>query len=61
MDLSMGFGLQEARGRIAERFWESLPQRVKAPYVKSDRSKQDPEYRETRGTLREDGGTTPQG
>ena len=61
MDLSMGFGLQEARGRIAERFWESLPKRVKAPYAKSDRSKQDPEYRETRGTLREDGGTTPQG
>ena len=60
MDLSMGFGLQEARGRIAERFWESLPEEVKAPYAKSDRSKQNPEYRETREILWEAGGTTPQ-
>ena len=61
MDLSMGFGLQRTRLRVAERFWESLPKRVKASYAKPERSQQDPEYRETRGTLREDGGTTPQG
>ena len=44
-----------------ERFWESLPERVKAPYMKQESSVQDPEYRETRGTLWEIGGTTPQG
>ena len=36
---------------LAEWFWESQPERVKAPYVKSDYRQQDPEYHETRGTL----------
>ena len=45
--------------RVAERFWESRPERVKAPYVKADETEQDPEYHETRGTLWEDAGTTP--
>ena len=36
---------------LAERFWESLPERVKAPYVKADETEQDPEYHETRETL----------
>ena len=44
---------------LAERFWESLPERVKAPYVKSDYRQQDPEYIETRETLMEHAGTTP--
>ena len=44
---------------LAERFWESLPERVKAPYVKADETEQDPEYHETRGTLWEIRGTTP--
>ena len=46
---------------LAERFWESLPERVKAPYVKTEVTEQDPEYHETRETLWEVGGTTPQG
>ena len=46
---------------LMERFWESQPKRVKVPYVKFRRSKRDPEYHETRGTLWEVGGTTPQG
>ena len=46
---------------LMERFWESRPERVKAPYLKTRHRRQDPEYRETRGTLREVGGTTPQG
>ena len=46
---------------LAEWFWESQPERVKAPYAKSVDSEQDPEYHETRGTLWEVGGTTPQG
>ena len=46
---------------LAERFWESLPERVKAPYLKSKLRQQYPEYHETRGTLWEVGGTTPQG
>ena len=56
-----GFGLHKICQLITEWFWESQPERVKASYVKSGDSRQDPEYRETRGTLREDGGTTPQG
>ena len=44
---------------LMERFWESLPERVKAPYVKAELTEQDPEYHETRGTLWEVRGTTP--
>ena len=44
---------------LMERFWESLPQRVKAPYMKSELTERDPEYHETRGTLWERAGTTP--
>ena len=44
-----------------ERFWESRPERVRAPYTKAEADEQDPEYHETRGTLWEIGGTTPQG
>ena len=56
-----GFGLRKGQREIMERFWESRPERVKAPYVKADETEQDPEYHETRETLWEDGGTTPQG
>ena len=45
--------------RLTERFWESRPERVKAPYVKTKLTEQDPEYHETRGTLWEVRGTTP--
>ena len=44
---------------LAERFWESRPERVKAPYVKTKLAERDPEYHETRGTLWEIRGTTP--
>ena len=44
---------------LMERFWESLPERVKAPYMKSELTRRDPEYHETRGTLWEGAGTTP--
>ena len=44
---------------LAEWFWESQPERVKAPYTKGERAKQDPEYHETRETLWERAGTTP--
>ena len=44
---------------LAERFWESLPERVKAPYAKGELTERDPEYIETRGTLMERAGTTP--
>ena len=36
---------------LAEWFWESQPERVKAPYMKFEEARQDPEYYETRGTL----------
>ena len=44
---------------IAEWFWESQPERVRAPYAKSKSARRDPEYIETRGTLMERAGTTP--
>ena len=44
---------------LMERFWESLPERVKAPYMKDERTRRYPEYHETRGTLWERAGTTP--
>ena len=44
---------------LAEWFWESQPERVKAPYMKVKGERQDPEYHETRGTLWEGAGTTP--
>ena len=44
---------------LVERFWESRPERVKAPYMKVKGERQDPEYHETRGTLWEGAGTTP--
>ena len=46
---------------LGERFWESRPKRVRAPYAKEEQAERDPEYHETRGTLWEGGGTTPQG
>ena len=44
---------------LPEWFWESQPERVKAPYGKGKRTRQDPEYHETRETLWEGAGTTP--
>ena len=45
---------------LVEWYWESQPERVKAPYTKGGGSEQDPEYCGTRGTLQEAGGTTLQ-
>ena len=44
---------------LAERFWESLPKRVKAPYMKDELTWRYPEYHETRETLWERAGNTP--
>ena len=44
---------------LMERFWESLPKRVKAPYMKDELTRRYPEYIETRETLMEHAGTTP--
>ena len=44
---------------LEEWFWESQPERVKAPYSKTGVTWRDPEYHETRGTLWERAGTTP--
>ena len=38
---------------LAERFWESLLERVKAPYAKDELTWRYPEYIETRETLME--------
>ena len=40
--------------------WEGQPERVTAPYPKSDNMGRDPEYRGTRETPWEAGGTTLQ-
>ena len=61
MRASRGYGLQEVTLRLVEWFWESQSERVKAPYTKTKESEQDPKYHETRETLWEVGGTTPQG
>ena len=45
--------------RVVELIWDIRPERVKAPYTKPKANRQDPEYRETRGTSWEDRGTTP--
>ena len=45
--------------RLAERSWKDRPERVKAPYTKTDETRQNPEYIKTRGTLMEQAGTTP--
>ena len=45
--------------RLGEWFWESQPERVKAPYLKVEETWQYPEYHETRETLWERAGTTP--
>ena len=44
---------------LAEWFWESQPERVKAPYAKRDEARRYPEYTGTRETLVEGRGTTP--
>ena len=44
---------------LGEWFWESQPERVKAPYLKTKETWQYPEYHETRETLWERAGTTP--
>ena len=56
-----GNGPHLAPGILAERLWESRPQRVKAPYAKGGEGERYPEYHGTRETLWEVGGTTPQG
>ena len=44
---------------LVEWFWESQPERVKAPYMKDELTWRYPEYHETRETLWEHAGTTP--
>ena|GEM_PF-3582162 len=56
-----GYGLSYVTLKVKERFWEIRPERVKAPYLKPEESRQYPKYHETRETLWEVGGTTPQG
>ena len=54
-----GLGPQQVTRILGEWFWESQPERVKAPYLKIEESERDPEYHETRETLWEGAGTTP--
>ncbi len=54
-----GYGLHLGFSDVNRTVLESRPQRVKAPYVKTELTEQDPEYHETRGTLWEIRGTTP--
>ena len=56
-----GYGPQQVSRFVSGTVWEVRPQRVKAPYMKPEDSERDPKYCETRGTLQEVGGTTPQG
>ena len=56
-----GLGPRDGPAKAGEWLWESQPERVKAPYPKPKPARRDPEYTETRGTLVEEAGTTPQG
>ena len=49
------------KSELPERYWKVLPEGVKAPYGKVSFNERYPEYHETRETLWEGGGTTPQG
>ena len=49
------------RGILVEKLWKMLPQRVKAPQTKREDFMTAPEYHETRETLWEYRGTTPEG
>ena len=40
---SWGSDCHQARGKLVERTWKDLTKRVKSPYTKADRSRQDPE------------------
>ena len=56
-----GLGLRKV-GCNASRMVLGKPTREgESPVREVEHRRQDPKYRETRGTLREDGGTTPQG
>ena len=59
MRASWGYGPQQVSRIVNRTVWEVRPEKVKVLYVKAIGSEWDPEYRETRGTLREVGGTTP--
>ena len=56
-----GYGPQEVTWKVKEWFWKDQPKRVKASYLKPEESERNPKYNETRETLLEVGGTTPQG
>ena len=56
-----GVRTAKVKRKYSRTVWEDRPKKVKVLYVKVIGSEWDPEYRETRGTLREVGGTTPQG
>ena len=61
MRASRGYGPHKVRRIVSGTVWEVRPKKVKVPYTKTIVSRWDPEYCETRGTLQEVGGTTPQG
>ena len=46
-----GYGPQQVSRFVSGTVWEVRPQRVKAPYSKSEGSERNPKYYETRGTL----------
>ena len=54
-----GSDCERDHARLVERSWKDRPERVKAPYMKTERAQQYPEYIKTRGTLMEYAGTTP--
>ena len=57
---SPGLGLASRSEELNRTAWEGRPQRVRAPYVKSETDSEYPEYRGTRETPWEDGWTTIQ-
>ncbi len=60
MDLSIGVVDSQLAVELRRTAWEGRPERVRALYPKSEAVRLDPEYRGTRETPWEAGGTTLQ-
>ena len=61
MRASWGYGLHLRFSKVSRTVLGKPAGEGESPVRENSRQQQDPKYRETRGTLREVGGTTPQG
>ena len=60
-EIHRGLGLRKVWSDASRMVLGKPTREGESPVREAEHRRQDPKYRETRGTLREDGGTTPQG